>query len=104
MVIDSDDIWCEWAMRLLDEGGEATSEGRGTWRTSWEAMLRRGTKWADRQACRDFFVCTASNQPRGPLACGGGAGDTFSRAGSGVGGDDVIGGMRWWRLVSRCPS
>ena len=52
----------------------------------------------------ETFACTASNQPRGPLACGGGAEDTFSRAGSGVGGDGVIGRTRWWTLESRGPS
>ena len=41
-------------MRLLDEGVKATSAGQGkTWRTSWEAMLRKGAKWADRQGVQD---------------------------------------------------
>lgn len=56
------------------------------------------------RACRDLLACTAFNQPRGALACGGGAGDTFSRAGSGGGGVDVIKGTRRWTLVSRRPS
>jgi hypothetical protein len=67
-------------------------------------MLRNGTKWDDWQGVQNLFACTAFNQPRGALACGGGAGDTFSRAGSGGGGVDVIKGTRWWTLVSRGPS
>ncbi|KAI0000795.1 hypothetical protein BJV74DRAFT_114609 [Russula compacta] len=38
--MDNEDIWREWAMRLLEEGGEeAPSKGRGSWRTSRAAAM-----------------------------------------------------------------
>ena len=69
MFIDSDDIWREWTVRLLEveELGDAPSEGRGACGgTSREAICKygRGQDGTDRQTEQGgradaFHLCTA---------------------------------------------
>ena len=62
-------------------------------------MLRKGAKWADRQGLQDFlFALPPINLGIQLLAEATRGWDAFSRAGSGVGGDDAIGRTRWWTV------
>lgn len=107
--------WSTWSWIAMTSGvngpcgslmrGEKTHRrSEGLERPLGKPCCGMGQNGKTSRACRDLLACTAFNQPRGALACGGGAGDTFSRAGSGGGGVDVIKGTRRWTLVSRRPS